>query len=90
MKQGLRWSLGDGTNISFWYYCWLQCPISEMVQLDIPPDLSITVSQFIDNGKWNTILLTGVVTPIILKQILGIPIPCLITSQTQLYGLSLP
>lgn len=46
-----------------------------MVHLDNPPDPNIIVRKFIDNGKWNTNILTGVVTPITLNKVLGFPIP---------------
>ena len=80
-KQGLRWSVGDGHSISFWFDSWAyNVPLSCKCQ-PCPGTEEVKVSHFLlENGQWNSNLLAqfvpSAIVPVISKMFVPVnPIP---------------
>lgn len=77
LKQGLRWNLGNGQDISFWYDSWLDKPLISQVNLSYIICRNVKVCDFIRQGNLNIEKLMECLPPIVVNQILGVPIPLL-------------
>ena len=92
LRQGIVWTLGNGHDISFWKDNWLDNR-NLLKLLDLQDqesvDGNLTVSEFIENKKWNiTKLWHYSQHPDIIQKILGIPISLVDIKDSFCWGLS--
>ena len=56
-KRGIRWNVGNGWKVKFWWDCWATAPftLADLAIQPIPPDLSdLYVADFVStDGSWN-------------------------------------
>ena len=56
-KRGLRWNVGNGLKVKFWWDCWATTPhpLAELALQPIPPNLcDLYVADFVSaDGSWN-------------------------------------
>jgi len=92
LRKGMRWSVGNGHDISFWYDNWVANQnLVELLNLQdeggLDPDLK--VSAFIQNKQWNLQKLQQIISnQVILETICGIPIPKLEVCDKLYWGLT--
>lgn len=75
-KKGLRWIVGNGEKISFWFDNWVfQYPIGEVCPV-IRSTESLNVAFFVDHeSQWDVSLLVEVVPVAMVSSIQGIFLP---------------
>ncbi|KAL6213540.1 hypothetical protein ACLB2K_012987 [Fragaria x ananassa] len=78
VQRGIRWTVGNGSNIAFWTFSWvLPFPLIYLID-DIRSaniDWNESVADYISNKVWNRDKLLTVLDMNIVDQICGIPIP---------------
>lgn len=79
LRGGIHWSIGDGTQTSFWFHPWINgkaiIEISPQVVI-LPQATSWTVADFLTDTKtWDKPLLEAWLPNNIVEQILRVPIP---------------
>ena len=92
LAQGIRWKLGNGHRISFWFDNWLDnCNLLEMlhVQAEDLSQPSVMVAEFITpQRQWNISKLCEVISDqAIIQKIRGIDIPSTDLEDTICWGL---
>ncbi|KAJ1407307.1 telomere repeat-binding factor 1-like protein [Sesbania bispinosa] len=76
--KGLRWIVGNGLKVSFWFDNCLPCggPLADLVSEPIPSSmLNWKVHQFVTAGMWNMNLLRPYLPHNILLEIQNHPVP---------------
>ena len=76
MRKGLRWQVGNGAHISFWFDNWVYAfPLADLFP-EVYKDASLKVSDFIHQGnQWNSSLLGTLVPQDIVKDISALYLP---------------
>lgn len=76
LKKGLKWNVGNGTNVNFWFNWWVgEGPlVHARSHAHLPFDANSTVSNFIlDNGEWDLDSLAAFLPPAKLDEIRAVP-----------------
>lgn len=64
LLQGVRWQVGNGSNINFWTQKWIPYPEDFNIRKPRGPFTpNVLVSDFMTNGSWNLSKLEAVVLP---------------------------
>ncbi|KAH9724217.1 putative ribonuclease H protein [Citrus sinensis] len=78
-RVGMRWNIGDGERVRFWWDCWVttSSPLAEFVTQPIPNTLlSKRVADFVDEtGNWNWSLFSHLLPNNILLKIASVHPP---------------
>ena len=86
------WTIGNGKDIFFWQDNWVENRnILEILDIDDPDslDLSLKVSNFIENKQWNVSKLHSYLgNPALVQKVLGLPIPLTEIKDSFCWGLS--
>ncbi|KAB5560806.1 hypothetical protein DKX38_005763 [Salix brachista] len=74
LNHGIRWRIGSGDDVLFWTDNWLSCGVlRQRATIDLSEELLQTkVSDFLDNGVWDTTCLLACLPDNIVKLITGI------------------
>ncbi|KAB5545180.1 hypothetical protein DKX38_013292 [Salix brachista] len=74
LNHGIRWRIGSGDDVLFWTDNWLSCGVlRQWATIDLSEELLQTkVSDFLDNGVWDTTCLLACLPDNIVKLITGI------------------
>ena len=92
IRQGIRWSVGDGRHILFWFDDWVDNrTLLEIMSLDehMISNPAAKVCDFMHNKQWNVSVLAQTINnPIIVQKIIGIPIPFNEVQDSFCWGLS--
>ncbi|KAB5538371.1 hypothetical protein DKX38_015904 [Salix brachista] len=74
LEHGIRWRIGSGDDVLFWTDNWLSCGVlRQWATIDLSEELLQTkVSDFLDNGVWDTTCLLACLPDNIVKLITGI------------------
>jgi len=91
-RKGIRWKVGDGTNIKFWSDSWCNNrSLADRMRIadDAHLDLSLTVAHFIlPTKEWDIVKLKGLVTNSYIQAILATQIPSNSIPDSICWGLS--
>ena len=73
LANGIRWRIGSGDDVLFWTDNWLSCgTLRQWATIDLSEELIQTkVSDFLDDGVWDTVCLTACLPDNIVKLITG-------------------
>ena len=87
--KGIRWALGDGKRVKFWWDLWLSEAenLQSYAQNPIPDQLiNLCVADFSDNnGNWNWHLFAHLLPNHIILKIASVKAPCDYSGQDQCY-----
>ena len=88
-KKGLRWQIGSGDQISFWFDIWVfQFPLKAVVhRASYPIDFKVS-DCFLENRQWNMALLRELVPEHIVSAISSLFIPMSVHRDKLVWGLS--
>jgi len=92
IRQGIRWSVGVGQDILFWFDNWVDNrALLDIMSLDehMISNPAAKVCDFMHNKQWNVSMLAQTINnPIIVQKIIGIPIPFNEVQDSFCWGLS--